>query len=108
MIKPNLAKAYAQSVNVEDTAVTMELIVESEGRSTSLTQVTRGSVVETSVAGLDKTEAEKLKDQIEAKDFLTTLNQNIEKDQKIKDFQVTEIATPEIDVEPGELIDLQI
>ena len=63
-IKPNLISAFAQSLNVEDTAVTMKLIVEAEDRSTSFRQVTEGSVVETSVAGLDETDAEKLKDEI--------------------------------------------
>ena len=86
----------------------MKLIVEAEDRSTSFRQVTGGSVVETSVAGLDEADAEKLKDEMETEAFSTTLNQNIVNDPEIKDFEVTAIATPEIDVEPGELIDLQI
>ena len=103
-IKPNLISAFAKSLKVPEMAVTMTLIPNVISRSISSRTTSEKSVVKATVAGLTEGDANKLKDTLETETFSKTLNQNIGDDAKIKDFQVTAIAAPEIKDETGKLI----
>ena len=103
-IRPNLISAFAISLKISEAAVTMTLILDVNSRSISSRQNSGKSVVKATVAGLTEGDANKLKDTLESETFSKTLNQNIGDDPKIKDYQVTAIAAPEIKDETGKLI----
>ena len=103
-IKPNLISAFAISLKISEAAVTMTLILDVNSRSISSRQNSGKSVVKATVAGLTEGDANKLKDTLESETFSKELNQNIGDDPKIKDYQVTAIAAPEIKDETGKLI----
>ena len=74
------------------------------------TELTGGRRVVVSVAWLAKANAEKLKLKIQDTEFfrITVLNKEIAKEPMIRAYEVTNIASPRIDVKPGKLILLYI
>ena len=68
----------------------------------------KGSKVVVSVAWLTKANAEKLQLKIQEPEFMTNLKNEISRESMIKDYEVTNIASPRIDVKPGKLILLYI